>query len=177
MTKIIAFGASYSKNSINKQFAAFTAKQFKHAIIEILDLNEYPLPLFTVDSEAEIGIPENVHRFLQKISEADLLIISMSEHNGSYTAAFKSLFDWTSRLKMNMFEGKKILLISTSPGPRGGIGSLTAAKNRFPIHGGEISASFSLPLFETNFHAENGIINTELLIQFQEVIEITKNKI
>jgi chromate reductase, NAD(P)H dehydrogenase (quinone) len=177
MKKIIAFGASYSKYSINKQLATFAAHQFKNTNIEILDLDTYSVPLFTVDVEAEIGIPENVHRFLQKISEADLLIISMSEHNGSYTAAFKNLFDWTSRLKMNMFEGKKILLISTSPGPRGGIGSLTAAKNRFPIHGGEILSSFSLPLFETNFHAEKGIINEELLIQFQEVIEITKNKI
>jgi NAD(P)H-dependent FMN reductase len=36
MKKIIAFGASYSKNSINKQFAHYAAQQFDNTIIELL---------------------------------------------------------------------------------------------------------------------------------------------
>jgi NAD(P)H-dependent FMN reductase len=35
--KIIAFGASYSKQSINKQFAAHATQHFAHAEIEVLD--------------------------------------------------------------------------------------------------------------------------------------------
>ena len=106
MMKIMAFGASYSKQSINKQFAEFAASQFSDATIEVLDLNQYQLPLFTVDIESELGSPAPVKAFLEKIEEADLLIISMAEHNGSYTVAFKNLFDWTSRLKMKLFEHK-----------------------------------------------------------------------
>ncbi len=39
MKKIIAFGASSSKTSINKQLATYAAKQFKDATVEVLDLN------------------------------------------------------------------------------------------------------------------------------------------
>lgn len=172
--KILAFGASYSKHSINKEFAAYTSQHFIPAEIDVLDLNDYPLPLFTVDVEAEKGLPEVIDDFLAKINEADLLIISMSEHNGSYTAAFKNLLDWTSRKKMKLFQGKKVLLISTSPGPRGAIGSITAAKNRFPIHGANIIAEFSLPSFEQNFNTQSGIVNPELKAKFLEVIQDVK---
>ncbi len=173
--KIIAFGASYSKQSINKKFAGFAAKQFNDAEIEILDLNDYNLPLFTVDIESEIGVPENVKSFLNKLADADLLVISMAEHNGSYTAAFKNLFDWTSRYKLKMFEGKRMLLLSTSPGQRGGLGVMETARNRFPIHGAEIIATFSLPYFEENFDVEKGIVNEELDKQFRDMISSAKN--
>jgi NAD(P)H-dependent FMN reductase len=175
--KLIAFGASYSKQSINKKFAAFAARQFQNAEIEILDLNTFSLPLFTVDVELEIGFPENVKLFLDKIEEADLLIISMAEHNGSYTAAFKNLFDWTSRLKAKMFDGRKMLLLSTAPGPRGGLSVIESAKIRFPKHGAEIIATFSLPNFLENFDTEKGILNEELNTQFRETISLVKNRI
>jgi len=175
--KIIAFGASYSKQSINKKFASFTAKQFNNSDIEILDLNNYKLPLFTVDIESEKGFPENVRSFINKLAEADMLVISMAEHNGSYTTAFKNLFDWASRLKMKMFEGKKMFLLSTSTGQRGGASVIEAANIRFPRHGAEIIAVFSLPNFQENFDIEKGIINEELNKQFKDIILTVKNKL
>jgi NAD(P)H-dependent FMN reductase len=42
--KILAFGASNSKNSINKALARFTATLVPGAEIEVLDLNDYALP-------------------------------------------------------------------------------------------------------------------------------------
>ncbi len=177
MMKIIVFGASHSKQSINKQFAEFAARQFNDATIEVLDLNQYQLPLFTVDVEAEIGSPEPVKAFLDKLEEADLLIISMAEHNGSYTVAFKNLFDWTSRLKMKLFEHKNILLLATSPGPRGGISVLETAQKRFPIHGGNIIASFSLPNFDSNFDHQKGITNAAMKQEFDAVIQLAKTKL
>jgi len=174
--KIIAFGASSSKQSINKNFAIFAAKQFDTTDIEILDLNDYPLPLFSVDAEKE-GVPENASMFYQQIQKADLLIISMAEHNGTYTAAFKNLFDWVSRYKMKMFEGKKILLLSTAPGERGGKSSIDAALLRFPRHGADILEHFSLPNYETNFSPETGICNTDLQKAFNSLIAKVKKEI
>ena len=101
----------------------------------------------------------------------------MAEHNGSYTVAFKNLFDWTSRLKMKLFEHKNILLLAALPGPRGAISVLEAAKNRFPIHGGNIIASFSLPNFDSNFDRQRGIINTTLKQEFDAMIESAKTKL
>lgn len=169
--KIIAFGASASKQSINKQFAIFAANQFDNAEIEVLELNDFPLPLFTVDLEREMGIPDNAKKFHDKLQTADLIIISLSEHNGSYTAAFKNLFDWVSRYQAKMFMGKKLFLLSTATGPRGGQGSMEAALSRFPRHGAEIIAHFSLPDFQDNFDTEKGIMNKELKNLFLDKIK------
>lgn len=172
--KILAFGASYSSTSINKQFATFAAQQFTGNEIEILDLNHFDVPIFTVDREAKDGHPDLVKEFVSKIESTDLLIISMAEHNGSYTAAFKNLFDWASRVKAKTFENKNLFLLSTSDGGRGGASSLAAALDRFPRHGANILASFSLPHFHENFDVEKGILNEELKSKFEETIQQVK---
>ena len=89
MKKIIAIGASNSKNSINKTFAAYAANKVKGTTVTILDLNDYPLPIYSIDLESEAGIPENAKKFDQQIQEADGIVISLAEHNGSYSAVFK----------------------------------------------------------------------------------------
>jgi len=175
--KIIAFGASYSKASINKQFATYTASLFKDADVEILDLNYFQLPLFTVDKEKEIGHPPAAKEFVNKLEEADLIIISLSEHNGSYSTAFKNLFDWASRVKLKLFENKNVLLLSTAPGPRGGRSVLEAAVTRFPIHGAQIVGAFSLPKFAVNFSKDDGITEMELRIRFEKVIAAAKESL
>jgi len=171
--KIIAFGASHHKASINKVFAAYTASQFENATVEVLDLNNYELPMFTVDEEREIGHPQAAHDFVAKLEEADLLIVSLSEHNGSYTASFKNLFDWGTRVKLRLFDHKKMLLISTATGAGAGVHVLEAAKTRFPRHGAEIIGTFSLPRFKDNFSAEHGILIDDLRAEFKELIANT----
>lgn len=172
--KVIAFGASYSSHSINRKFATYAAEQFKNEDVEVLDLINFDVPMFTVDVEKAQGHPEAAHKFVDKLAEADLLIISMGEHNGSYQAAFKNLFDWASRIKAKTFEGSKMLLLSTSTGQRGGKSVLGQALDRFPRHGADIIASFSLPNFETNFSVERGILVEDIKAEFDRVIEITK---
>ena len=46
--KIIAFGGSPSKNSINKKLATYAASLFENAEVEVLTLNDFEMPLFTV---------------------------------------------------------------------------------------------------------------------------------
>jgi NAD(P)H-dependent FMN reductase len=128
--KIIAFGAS-SRNSINKQLATFAANQFKNTEVEILDLNDYEMPLFSVDKEKENGIHNLAQQFYDKIGSADFIIISFAEHNGAYSSAFKNLLDWTSRINAKTFQEKPMLLMATSPGARGGSSVLDIATKRF----------------------------------------------
>ncbi len=171
MKKIIAFGASSSKNSINKQLANYVANQFQNANVDLLDLNDYEMPLYSVDKEKNQGIPELAKTFFAKLGNADLILISFAEHNGAYSTAFKNIFDWISRIDGNTFQGKQMLLLATSPGPRGGSTVLEIAKNRFPFQGGIVKGSFSLPNFNNNFDAEKGITNLEFKNQLTEIIE------
>ncbi len=175
--RIVAFGASTSRQSINKQFAIYAANRFDGADIEILDLNDYPLPVFCVDLQNSNGIPEEAIKLYNKFQSADLIIISLAEHNGTYTAAFKNLFDWVSRYQVKMFEQKKLFLLSTSTGQHGAQYSLQAALARFPRHGAEIITSFSLPNFYENFDQHKGIINDILRKDFFEKIELVKASI
>jgi chromate reductase, NAD(P)H dehydrogenase (quinone) len=169
--KIIAFGASSSKTSINKQLATYVANQFENSQIEILDLNDYEMPIFSVDKESAIGIPELARDFFAKIGNSDLIIISFAEHNGAYSAAFKNIFDWISRINSKTFQEKSMLLLSTSPGPRGGASVLEIAKNRFPFQGGVVKGTFSLPSFSSNFDADKGVINADLKNQIVEIVK------
>jgi NAD(P)H-dependent FMN reductase len=170
MKKIIAFGGSSSKNSINKQLATYVANLFSNVDIEILDLNEYEMPIFSVDKEKEDGVHPLAKDFYTKIGSADFLVISLAEHNGAYSSAFKNILDWTSRINNKTFQQKPMLLLATSPGARGGSTVLEIATNRFPFQGADVKGSFSLPTFFENFDAVNGIINPELKNQLMEIV-------
>ena len=71
--KIIAFGASSSKSSINKQLATFAANQFQNVSVEILDLNDYEMPIFSVDKEKEFS-KESLEKFLREKSFKEIEI-------------------------------------------------------------------------------------------------------
>lgn len=170
--KIIAFAGSPSKKSINKKLAAYAAGLFENAQVEVLDLNDYEMPLFTVDVEAVIGQHPLAKAFLEKIASADILVVSLAENNGNYSAAFKNTVDWCSRINPKIFQDKPMLLMATSPGARGGASVLEIAKNNFPRFNTEIKAVFSLPSFNDNFDVENGrISNVELDNQLKEIVK------
>ena len=170
MKKIIAFAGSSSKNSINKQLATYAANLFPNGQVEVLDLNDYEMPLFSVDREKEDGIHNFAHDFYAKIGTADLIVLSLAEHNGAYASAFKNLLDWTSRINAKTFQQKPMLLLATSPGVRGGSSVLDIASNRFPFQGAEVKGTFSLPTFYENFDVVHGIINLELKNQLVEIV-------
>lgn len=170
MKKIIAFAGSSSRNSINKQLAIYAANLFENASIEILDLNDYEMPIFSVDKEKEAGIHNLAQDFYAKIGTADMIVLSLAEHNGAYSSAFKNLLDWASRINAKTFQQKPMLLLATSPGARGGSSVLEIASKRFPFQGAEVKGTFSLPTFYENFDIVNGIINPELKNQLLEII-------
>ena len=169
--KIIAFGASPSKNSINKKLATYAAHLFENAEVEVLDLNDYQMPIFSVDIEKEIGQHSLAQTFLDKIAIADILVISLAENNGNYSVAFKNVFDWCTRISAKVFQDKPMLLMATSPGAKGGANVLGIAKDAFPYYGGNIKATFLLPSFDANFDIENGkISNPEFDKKLKEIV-------
>ena len=169
--KIIAFAGSPSKNSINKKLATYASHLFENATIEVLDLNDFEMPLFSVDIEKVIGHHPLAKAFLDKIASADFIVLSLAENNGNYSAAFKNVFDWSSRINVKVFQQKPMLLMATSDGKRGGASVLEIAKNALPRYGADIKAAFSLPSFYDNFDIENGkISDKELDKQLKDII-------
>lgn len=163
--KILAFAASNSSKSINKQLATYAASLVEGAEVEILDINDYEMPIFSQDREEQLGQPELAQKFFAKLGEADGIIISFAEHNGSYTAAYKNLFDWTSRIDMKVFQNKPMVLLATSPGPGGAKSVLAAAAGSAPYFSADVKASLSIPSFFDNFDMEKGELKNDELKQ------------
>jgi NAD(P)H-dependent FMN reductase len=151
---ILAIAASNSRNSINRQLAAYTARQVPGARVEVVDINDYEMPIFSADREAELGQPAAARAFYRKIGEADALVIAFAEHNGSFTAAWKNLVDWTSRVDRAVFQDKPAVFLAASPGAGGGASVLAAAVASARYFSAELVASLSVPRFGDNFDAD-----------------------
>jgi NAD(P)H-dependent FMN reductase len=156
--RVTCFAASSSRNSINKQLVTYAAGLIEDADVEILDLNDYELPLFSVDREAELGQPELAQAFLDKLNGSDGLVIAFAEHNGCYSAAYKNLYDWVSRIQPKVYRDRRMVLLATSPGGRGGKSVLDLASSQIPRFGGDLRGSVSLPSFAENFDTGRGVV-------------------
>ena len=176
--KILAIGGSNSKNSINRALVQHVTTYFSKSTVELVDISQMDIPIYSLDKEAEIGIPNTITEFAIQIDNCDLIIISLAENNGSFNVGLKNLLDWTSRIKeRKTFNSKPMLLMATSPGPRGGASVLESAKILFPYSGAKVIASFSLPEFYKNFDQAKGITNEELLEDLKTIVKQIMNGI
>ena len=177
MKQIIAFGASSSLKSINKRFASFSAKLIQNSTSKVLDLNDFEMPIYSVDKERINGIPEKAFEFYDILKQSDGIIISFAEHNGSYTAAFKNIFDWISRIEKVVWNHKPMFLLSTSLGERGAETVMQTANARISRESLLKIPVFSLPNFDQNFDKEKGIIDEKLNSRFKKSLHLFESQL
>ena len=171
MKQILAIAGSNSTTSINQKLVSWVASQLTEHKVKVLNIGNYVIPIYSEDIEKTTGIPGQVMGIAKEIKEADALILAVSEHNGSWSAFFKNIIDWLSRHNRNFLENKKILLMSTSPGQRGGLTALEHAKNILPRFGGETIENFSFPSFYENYDVTTDtVVNEVLLLGLQDVL-------
>ena len=170
MRKILAFGASNSKASINQQFAQWAANQVEDAETLFLHLNDFEMPIYSIDREKESGFPQLAQDFVALINEADGIVIFFAEYNGSFTSDFKNIYDWISRIEKPIWKNKPMMILATSPGARGGTRILSHVESLFPRTGATLAGVFSLPSFAANF--DEGITDDTLRLEFQKQLQI-----
>ena len=104
-----------------------------------------------------MGRPEGAQAYFDKLESADAFVISLAEHNGTYTAAYKNLFDWASRINQQMFAHKPVVYLSDKPWPwwrtkcvstSGGLCSIFPCRSK--------KHSVSVPSFYDVFDMEKG---------------------
>jgi NAD(P)H-dependent FMN reductase len=128
MVKILAFSGSGRKNSVNKKVVAIAAKgaQEAGAVVTIVDLEDFDMPIFNEDLEAEQGMPVDAQAFKELMISHDGFLISSPEYNSSYSSLFKNAIDWASRktgdeAPMAAYRGKVAAIMAASPGSLGGM--------------------------------------------------------
>ncbi|EAR56762.1 hypothetical protein SKA34_04760 [Photobacterium sp. SKA34] len=161
--KLLAFSASNSQHSINRALVTYAASQSNSDDVEVLDLNDFEMAIYSIDRENNSGIPEQAKLLFDKIGQADAILISFAEYNGSFTSAYKNIFDWTSRIDQKVFQNKPVLMLATSPGPGGAANVLDSAVTSAPYFAAEVVGSLSIPSFYQNFDLEkNKFMNDDL---------------
>lgn len=131
MTRILAFAGSARRASLNKQLVRAAAGRVRElgAEVSLIDLADYPIPLYDGDLEADSGVPENAVKLRDLMLEHDALLLACPEYNGSITPLLKNAIDWTSRPAgeagaLAAYRGKIAGLVSASPGALGGMRGL-----------------------------------------------------
>jgi chromate reductase len=130
--KILAFAGSTRSASYNKQLVRLAADAARAAGAEVtlIDLRDFPMPLYDGDLEEQQGLPENAKKLKALFREHDALLISAPEYNSSITAVLKNTIDWVSRTETDdepalvAYQGKTAALLSASPGALGGLRGL-----------------------------------------------------
>ena len=134
--RILAFAGSLRRESFNKKLVPIAAKAARGAGAEVtlIDLKDFPLPLFDQDLEAEQGMPDNGKKHKQLYVDHDGLLIASPEYNSSITAVLKNAIDWVSRPapgepSLVAFRGKVATLMSASPGALGRLRGLVHVRS------------------------------------------------
>ncbi|RUO35476.1 hypothetical protein CWE13_11135 [Aliidiomarina shirensis] len=135
--KLLAFAGSLRAGSFNKQLIACVVKEAEKAGAEVtlLDLNDFPLPIYNGDIEEE-GMPAKVRELQGILARHDGLLISTPEYNGAVPALVKNTLDWLTREQANgnsgieLFKGKVVGIVSASPGALGGLRSLVLLRDQ-----------------------------------------------
>lgn len=118
--------------SIRLRDAATAALRAAGATVESLDMRALALPLYDGDLEASSGVPDGARRLRDALLQADGVLFVTPEYNGFPTPLALNAWDWLSRLGsegdkpsgLAVTAGKPVALLSSSPGPWGGMRAL-----------------------------------------------------
>src|SRR5689334_7096562 len=120
--RILVFAGSARSGALNKKLAHVAAAAVGAAGAEatLIDLADYPMPLYDGDLEAREGLPASARKLKDLfIAHQGLLVVS-PEDNASVSALLKNTLDWISRQDggesgLIPYQGKVAALAGASP--------------------------------------------------------------
>jgi NAD(P)H-dependent FMN reductase len=133
--RVLAFSGSARQASINQRLVAAAADVATNrgADVTLINLRDFPMPLFNQDDETEQGEPGPVRELKALFVAHDALLIASPEYNGLITPLLKNTLDWLSRRagdepSMVAYRDKTAALLATSYGRLGGLRGLVHAR-------------------------------------------------
>lgn len=150
---MLVFVGSNSSKSINEQLTKAVLKELNIAHV-FVDLKTLGIPLFSEDLEKEIQSPNGILYLKERIDSFEHIFIAANEHNQNLSAFFKNVLDWLSRIELKFLQNKKIFILSTSDGQRGGLSANENLQKLVHRFGCEIYESYAFASFSVNFDKE-----------------------
>lgn len=165
--KIVAFAGSLRQRSYSRSALKVAVEILETAgvEVEVLDLNDYPMPGYNQDIE-DNGMPEVVENFKAKVNAADGVLIATPEYNHGVPGVLKNIIDWASRKSpqlQDVFRDKTVGVISVSDGSFGGVRAQMAWLPTFRTLGMILyPAQQPVPTAQDSFDGEGNITDERL---------------
>jgi chromate reductase, NAD(P)H dehydrogenase (quinone) len=167
--KVLVFSGSARTDSHNKQLAlaAAHALQTAGAGVTLIDLADFPMPIYNADLEAKDGVPETARELKALFVGHNALLICSPENNASVTALLKNTLDWVSRPDAEHdgrlpYRNKVAALVAASPGALGGLRGLVHLRAILQTLGVLVlSEQFALSRAHEAFAADGRLIDAK----------------
>lgn len=177
--KILFFAGSARRDSVNKRIAlaAFKLATEKGAEASFIDLNDYTMPLYNGDLEAESGLPDKAKELKQLFVEHKGLFIASPEYNSSISPLLKNTLDWISRKEtadeapLKAYVGKVAALAAAGPGHFGGIRGLVPLRMLLSnIKVTVLPDQLAIPYYQKAFNEQGELVDESALTGLDKVV-------
>ena len=129
--RIVVMAGSRRREALSRRVAAACVRALDAAgaEVELVELDDYPAPLYDGDLEAASGLPEAIVRLQRMLHASDGVLVVNPEYNGSLTPLLKNTLDWCSRPNPadpersggKVYAGRAAAVVGSSPGALGGM--------------------------------------------------------
>ena len=156
--KILVFAGSVRSRSYNARLAALAAKELAltGADVNRISLEDYPLPIYNADDEADAGVPAHARNLKQMMMEHRGVFIASPEYNASVTPLLKNTIDWISRVRergeppLAVFKDRAFALGGASDSPYGALRSLMALRQVLELGCGALVLPEQITVFRAS---------------------------
>jgi len=163
MNKIIIIPGSSRKESFNRRLAASVAKvlEAQGAAATVVNLADYPMPIFDEDWETENGAPKEAKALASLIGEHDGVVFVTPEYNATLPPILKNAMDWLSRdVGLKVYQDRVFALAACSPGGLGGIRVLSHIRDVMVSVGADvITPQIAVGQAHTAFNPDHTLTN------------------
>lgn len=181
--KVLAFAGSTREDSANKKLIVETANLARQmgANVTVIDLKDYPIPLYDEDLEAREGMPPKAKQLRKLMIQSDVILIASPEYNASLSAVLKNAIDWASRSEegrssREAFKGKKFAIMAASPGSSGGARGLVHLRIVLEDIGGTVMPlQVVVPGAYNAFDEKGRLKNEKTKMEIQQLVQTAIN--
>jgi NAD(P)H-dependent FMN reductase len=165
--RLLFFAGSTREGSYNRKLASLAHHIAEANGIEavLVDLKDYPMPIYNGDLEAKDGPPERARAFKALLGEYQGVFIASPEYNSSVTPLLKNTLDWVTRVRakgesgLEVFKTRVFAISGASPGYYGTMRSLLHLRQILTIGMGAtvIPQQIALPRAMDAFEADGSL--------------------
>jgi chromate reductase len=156
--KILVFAGSIRSGSHNARLAALAAKELALAGADVshISLQDYPLPIYNGDDEADTGVPAPARNLKRMMAGHQGVFIASPEYNASIAPLLKNTIDWISRVRergeppLAVFKDRAFALGGASDGVFGALRSLMALRQVLELGCGALVLPEQITVFRAS---------------------------